>query len=221
MQPIVFLRPDGKECPAYVAEPGGEATRAGIVLIHEMWGVTAPIRELAERCVAAGYQVIIPDLFRGKLAQGLEQGFQMMGELDWRDAAEQDVRGAAQWLGRTASKRATLGFCLGGALSILAAMRAPELDAAVCFYGIPSPAAGDPATIRIPLLAHFAALDNWCTPDKVDALERRLQAGAVDVELHRYEAAHAFMNPESDGFSEPMSRLAWQRTLEFLDAKLH
>jgi carboxymethylenebutenolidase len=221
MKQIVFSRPDAKECPAYVAGPGGEAARAGIVLIHEMWGVTAPIREAAERCVAAGYQVIIPDLFRGKRAQGLEQGLQMMGELDWRDAAEQDVRGAAQWLGQTSSKRATLGFCLGGALSILAAMRAPELDAAVCFYGIPSPDSGDPATISIPLLAHFAALDNWCTPDKVDALERRLQAGAVDVELHRYDAAHAFMNPESDGFSEELSRIAWQRTLDFLDAKLH
>jgi carboxymethylenebutenolidase len=221
MKQIVFFRPDGQECPAYVAQPGAGAAYPGIVLVHEMWGVTAPIRELAERCVAAGYRVVIPDLFRGKLAQSLEQGLQMMQELDWRDAAEQDVRGAAQWLARTPSKRATLGFCLGGALSILAAMRAPELDAAVCFYGVPSPDAGDPASIRIPLLAHFAELDNWCTPDKVDALERRLQAGEVDVELHRYDAAHAFMNPESDGFSEPMSRLAWQRTLAFLEAKLH
>jgi carboxymethylenebutenolidase len=220
MKQIVFVRPDGKECPAYVAEPARDEAQAGIVLIHEMWGVTAPIRDVAERCVAAKYRVIVPDLFRGKRAQGLEQGLQMMQELDWRDAAEQDVRGAAQWLGHTPSKRAALGFCLGGALSLLAAMRAPELDAAVCFYGVPSPEAGDPAAIRIPLLGHFAQRDHWCTPDKVDALERRLRAGAVDVELHRYDAAHAFMNPEGSGFSEEVSRMAWQSTLEFLARKL-
>jgi carboxymethylenebutenolidase len=221
MKEVVFLRPDGKECPAYVAEPEGEAAKAGIVLIHEMWGVTAPMRDVAERCVAARYRVIMPDLFRGKRAEGVEQGLQMMQELDWRDAAEQDVRGAAQWLAQTPSKRAALGFCLGGALSILAAMKAPELDAAVCFYGVPSPEAGDPATIRIPLLGHFAEHDDWCTPDKVAAFERRLRAGAVDVELHRYAAAHAFMNPEGNGFSEDVSRKAWQRTFAFLDAKLH
>jgi carboxymethylenebutenolidase len=185
-----------------------------------MWGVTAPMLEVAERCLDAGYRVVIPDLFRGKRAVGLEQGLQAMRELDWNDAAEQDLRGAAQWLARTPAKRGVLGFCLGGALSILAAMRAPEVDAAVCFYGLPAPEAGDPGTIRIPIQCHFAQHDHWCTPDKVDVAERQMRAGGVDLELHRYDATHAFMNTSSEGYSAEASRVAWQRTLEFLAQKM-
>lgn len=220
MKQVVFERPDGGECPAYVSEPSGSSNHPGVVLIHEMWGVTAPIREVAERCVAAGYRVVVPDLFRGQLAHTLDDGFRLMGSLDWRAAAEQDLRGAARWLGRTSSKCATLGFCLGGALSLLSAMHVPELTAAVCFYGIPAPEAGDPASISIPVQCHFAQHDDWCTPDKVDALEKRLREGDVALELHRYDAAHAFMNPEGAGFSEPVSRVAWQRTLAFLKRQL-
>ena len=220
MKEIVIVRPDGKECPAYYTEPQAGGARPGIVLGYEMWGMTPHMRDVAERFAEAGYRVIVPDVFRGKRANSLEQGCQAMGELDWIDAAAQDFRGAAQWLARTPAKRAVLGFCLGGALSLIAAMRAPELDAAVCFYGLPAPEAGDLGSIRIPVLAHFALHDNWCTPDKVDAAERQLRQGGVDLELQRYDAAHAFMNSDGQGFSPEVSRVAWQRTLEFLDEKL-
>jgi carboxymethylenebutenolidase len=220
MKEVVIVRPDGKECPARYGEPSSGAARPGIVLATEMWGMTAPMLETAERCVAAGYRVLVPDLFRGRRATSLEQGLQAMRELDWNDAALQDLRGAARWLGQTSQKVAMLGFCLGGALSLIAAMHATELDAAVCFYGLPPESAGELETIPIPLLCHFAARDNWCLPEKVDAAELRMRAGGVDLELHRYDAAHAFMNPEGQGFSEAASRLAWQRTLGFLAEKL-
>lgn len=215
-----FARPDGQACSAYVAEPSTTERGKAIVLIHEMWGLAEPIRNIADHCAAEGYRVVVPDLFRGNVANDIPSGLRLMNQLDFQQAVEQDIRGAASWLKDSGATLAAMGFCMGGALSVLAAMRVPELNAAVCFYGVPSPEAGDPATIKIPVLGHFARLDDWCTPDKVDTLERRLQAGGVDYTFYRYDAPHAFMNPDGDGYSVSASRLAWRRTLEFLEQRL-
>lgn len=220
MADIAFSRPDGQTCRGYLAEPTEAQNGHAIVIIHEMWGMAPPILEMAERCAAAGYRALVPDLFRGRCARDVPEGLAMMGALDMPDAVEQDLRGAAQWLKRAGTKLAALGFCMGGALSLLAAARVPELDAAVCFYGVPPRELIDAGAIRIPLLGHFAKLDDWCTPAKVDALEHALQASGADHELHRYDASHAFMNREGHGYSEAAAELAWQRTLEFLARKL-
>ena len=220
MAEIAFSRPDGEICSGYLAEPAKAPNGHGIVIIHELWGLAPPILEMAERCASEGYRALVPDLFRGRRARDLQEGFELMTALDMPNAVEQDLRGAVQWMKRAGSKVAALGFCMGGGLSIMAAARVPELDAAVCFYGVPPTQLLDAGAIRIPLLGHFAKLDDWCTPAKVEALEHALQASGVDYELHRYDASHAFMNREGRGYSEAAAVLAWQRTLEFLDRKL-
>jgi carboxymethylenebutenolidase len=220
MPEIRFVRPDGKSCQAYLAEPAQPSNGRGIVLIHELWGLAPPILELAERCAREGYRALVPDLFGGKRARDVQEGLQLMAELDFAAAAEEDVRGAAQYLALTRAKVAALGFCMGGALAIIVAARVPEVDAAVCFYGVPAPELSEPAGIHIPLLGHFARRDHWCTPAKVELLEAGLRAAGADYELHHYDAEHAFMNAGGQGYSEPAARLAWQRTLDFLERKL-
>jgi dienelactone hydrolase len=69
-----------------------------------------------------------------------------------------------------------MGFCMGGALTIAAAVHVPNLAAGVCFYGIPPKEFADPANIRIPFQGHFASKDDWCTPAAVDALEAAMRA---------------------------------------------
>jgi carboxymethylenebutenolidase len=78
-----------------------------------------------------------------------------------------------------------MGFCMGGALTIAAAVHVPKLAAGVCFYGIPPKEFADPANIRIPFQAHFASKDDWCTPAAADALEAAMRAAgnARDVPL--------------------------------------
>jgi carboxymethylenebutenolidase len=175
---------------------------------------------MAERCAALGHIAFVPDLLRGQLPKTLDEGLATMAALDFADAVDQDLRGAAALLARDGLRVALLGFCMGGALAIAGALRVPDLAAAVCFYGVPSAEAGDPAEIRIPLQCHFADRDDWCTPEKVEALERRLIAGHVPYELHRYDADHAFMNPTGRGYSETMSARAWQRTVEFIERRI-
>lgn len=211
-----FTRPDGKTAPAYYVEPSAGATAPGVVVIQEWWGINPQIEGVANRLAEAGYRALVPDLYRGDRALDAAEAEHKMTGLDFSDAATQDVRGAIQHLKKESPKVATMGFCMGGVLSILGAMHAPELDAAVAWYGIPPEEAGDPGQIRIPLLAHFGNQDQMFPPEAVDAFETKLKAAGVDYTFHRYDAPHAFGNEDWDYYDAEAAKLAWDRSLEFL-----
>jgi len=214
---IEVKRPDGKPCPAYQAGTKAGATAPGFVMIQEWWGLNDQIKGVADRLASEGYRVLVPDLYRGKKARQPRRGGQLMAALDFPDAAKQDVRGCVQHLKQSSPKVAVGGFCLGGAVTVIAAVHVPEADAAVCFYGIPPLAAADPAEVRVPFQGHFANLDDWCTPAAVDALEAGLKKSGAVHEIHRYDAHHAFLNEaRPDVYDRACADLAWSRTKEFL-----
>ena len=218
---IEYPRPDGKNASGYCVSPPGQ-TLQGVVVIQEWWGLNPQIKGLADRLGKAGYRAIVPDLYRGKLAKDRDEASHMMSDLNWDDAAEQDIRGAVQYLRRTSEGRvAVMGFCMGGALTIIAAARLSGIDAGVCFYGIPPAAKADPSRLRAPMQFHFAHHDDWCTPEAVDKLEEQLKRGSIPFEVHRYDAHHAFMNEaRPEVYNADAASKAWDRTLHFLQAKL-
>ena len=197
---IQFNRPDGKTCPGYLAIPKAGSTAPGFVGIQEWWGLNDQIKKTADRLAEAGYRALVPDLYRGKLAKASDEASHMMANLNFPDAAEQDIRGAVQYLKQSSKKVAVGGFCMGGALTILAAVRVPEMDAGACFYGIPDLPAANLKKTTVPLICHFANQDGWCTRAKVNDLEAALKQSPSQFEIYRYDAQHAFMNeaaPES------------------------
>lgn len=217
---ITFTRPDGKEAPGYVY-PTESGVAPCVVLIQEWWGVNDQIRSVAHRLTEAGYSVLIPDLYRGKLASSSDEASHLMTNLNFPDAVQQDLVGAVDLALKHHSKVGIMGFCMGGALTIAAAVHIPRLSAAVCFYGVPPAMFFDPSTIRIPLQCHFAKQDDWCTPTVVDDLERKLIAGKVPHELHRYDAQHAFFNESRPEVHDAdTAALAWQRSIIFLGTNL-
>jgi carboxymethylenebutenolidase len=219
-QMIKFDRPDGGDCPAYVAEPAAGATAPALVVIQEWWGLNEQMKRLADRFAATGYRALVPDLYRGKLPQNEDEANHHMGELDFMDAAGQDVLGALTHLKKTSSKAGVTGFCMGGALTILAAAKLDVMDAGACFYGIPPAEAADPATITTPMMYHFANTDDWCTPAAVDALEAKLKQGKGSWELFRYDAKHGFMRDGSAVHHAESANLAWERTIAFFGKTL-
>ena len=119
-------------------------------------------------------------------------------------------------LRRTGGKVGLTGFCLGGAVTIIGAVRVAEFAAGVCFYGIPPKEAADPANIRMPLQGHFANEDDWCTPEAVNAFEQACKAAKKDVEIHRYAAKHGFVNEQRpDVHERKCAEQAWDRMLAF------
>lgn len=219
---IQVKRPDGKTCPGYLAKPAGSQTAPGdkapaVVVIQEWWGMNDQIKKIADRYAQAGYRALVPDLYRGQVAKAADEASHMMSGLNFPDAGKQDVRGCVQHLKAAGGKVGVLGFCMGGALTIIAGVHVPEADAGVCFYGIPPKEAADPAQLRVPMQFHFANKDDWCTPAAVNALEATLKGLKVKSEIYRYDAQHAFFNEtRPEVYDAACAKQGWERSLAFL-----
>jgi carboxymethylenebutenolidase len=218
---IDFARPDGKQASGYLAE-AGRAGAPGVVVIQEWWGLQDQIKGICDRFALAGYDALAPDLYAGTVVpyHDTDAAGREMNSLNFLDATEQTVRGAVQYLKTSSAKVGLTGFCMGGAVTIIGACRIPELSAAVCFYGIPPESVAKPADIKVPLQAHFANQDDWCTPAAVDAFEAALKAACRNAEVFRYDAQHAFVNEQRDVYDRAAAELAWDRTLKFWAAHL-
>ena len=228
---IEFKRPDGKTVKGYLAEPDA-GSGPGVVVIQEWWGLNDQIRGVANRLADAGFMALVPDLYRGKATVEAEEANHLMTGLDFGDAASQDVRGAVQLLkskgAKNGAKVAVTGFCMGGALTWLALLNAPEADAGVAWYGMPPLEYIDASKLKAPVLAHWATQDAFFPVANVDALEEKLAAAGVAYQGHRYLAHHAFANETAVGrgripntqFDRVWARMAWDRTLRFFGQHL-
>src|SRR4051794_33331441 len=181
---ITFNRVDGKQASGYLAK-AGRANAPGLVVIQEWWGLQDQIKGICDRFAAAGYEALAPDLYGGTVVpyHDPDAAGREMSSLNFIDATDQAVRGAAQYLKASGQKVGITGFCMGGAVTIIAACRVPEFSAGVCFYGIPPAQAANPADIRIPLQGHFANRDDWCTPQAVNDFEAACKAAGKSVEI--------------------------------------
>ncbi len=130
-----FARPDGVATRGYLAMAAHG--RPEIIVIQEWWGLNDQICGVADRFARAGWNALAPDLYKGKLTASPDEANHLMTGLDFADATQQDLRGAALHLQQHSDKVAVMGFCMGGALTIAAAVHVHEVEAAVCFYGIP------------------------------------------------------------------------------------
>ena len=225
---ITFKRPDGQSSNAYLVEPTDAKNASGVVVIQEWWGLDDEIKNVADRLAKAGYRALVPDLYRGKLAIEANEAEHLMNDLNFGDAASQDIRGAVQYLKSTgSSKVAVTGFCMGGALTVLSAGLVPECDGTVVWYGYPPLVYVDAQAIKKPMLAHWALHDEFFAISGVDQLEEKLKQAGVDYDFQRYDAKHAFANPKSETrglpplqYNPEAAKLAWERTLEFLRTHL-
>ena len=221
---IEFKRPDGQSIQGYLAEPANKTHAPGVVVIQEWWGLDEEVKSVADRLAKAGYRALVPDLYRGKLALEAKEAEHLMGDLNFGDAASQDILGAVQYLKNTGSpKVAVTGFCMGGALTVLSACNVPELDGTVVWYGYPPLEYVNANAIAKPMMAHWAIHDEFFAISGVDQLEAKLNDAGVSHEFYRYDAKHAFANPKSDKrglpplqYNAAAAKLAWDRTIEFL-----
>ena len=219
-QMITFKRPDGTDCKGYVTGPAGNDKAPGIVVIQEWWGLNDQIKGVADRLAALGYRALVPDLYKGKVTVDAAEANHLMTNLNFGDAATQDIRGAAQYLKQTSAKVGVVGFCMGGALTVLSAMYVKEADACSSWYGFPPEQAGDARKITTPLQLHLAEDDAAFSPDNARSLEAKLRAGKVPFESYWYKAGHAFGNETGPNHNAECAKLAWDRTTAFFEKHL-
>ena len=225
---IEYKRPDGQSVNGYLVEPADQSHAPGVVVIQEWWGLDSEVKAVADRLAKSGYRALVPDLYRGKLALEAKEAEHLMGDLNFGDAAGQDIRGAVQYLKATGSKKvAVIGFCMGGALTVLSACHVPELDGTVVWYGYPPLEYVDAKAIIKPMMAHWASHDDFFAISGVDQLDTKLTEANIQHEFYRYDAKHAFANPKADSrgmpplqYNEAAANLAWERTMAFLKKNL-
>jgi carboxymethylenebutenolidase len=212
---ISFPRTSSGTEKGYLAQ-AKDAKAPGVVVIQEWWGLQGQIKSMCDRFAEAGFNALAPDLFEGKVIPYHDESAASaaMSSLDFASATAEIVRGAVRHLKSRGSKTGLTGFCMGGAVTVIGAARIPEVDAAVCFYGLPPPQVASGKDVRVPLQAHFANEDDWVTPEKADAFEKELKSAGKTYEIYRYDAHHAFMNSDRKNVHDAKSaKLAWDRAL--------
>jgi carboxymethylenebutenolidase len=213
---LSLLRPDGKDLQAYVSFPK-QASPHAIIVLQEWWGVNEQIMGVADRFADAGFLALAPDLYEGAVTADRDEARHLMDGLDFVDAVEQGVQGSLQWALQHCEQVSVMGYCMGGVLAGMAAVRLKPLTSVICCYGIPKPALADLGEIRIPIQGHFAVRDDWCRPEIVDEAAGILERTGARFEFFRYDAAHGFMNEtRTDVFHAEHSNRAWARMLAFL-----
>ena len=187
-----------------------------VVVLQEWWGVNEQIQTIAQRYADAGFLALVPDLYHGKIAKDADEAGRMMKALDFGKAV-QEIAGAVDLLReRGNGKVAITGYCMGGALAFASAVNIRGLAAVVPFYGLPGSL--DWSQVDAPIQAHFASHDDWAT---VSGAEQIKAAVTAPMELHVYDAQHAFMNDtRPEVYSPEAAKLAWKRAIEFLHAHL-
>jgi carboxymethylenebutenolidase len=214
-----FPSRSGGEASGPLALPAGEKKAPAVVLLQEWWGVNEHIHSILERLSAAGFVALAPDLFHGKVTKNADEAGKLMATLD-RPRAIEEIAGAVAYLRkhpRSNGSVAVMGFCMGGALTFAAATKVAGLAAAVPFYGIPDASTVDYGKVTAPILAHFAARDGWAKPEAAKAIQAELETYGRTMELHVYDADHAFFNDtRPEVYSADDAKLAWERTIAFL-----
>jgi carboxymethylenebutenolidase len=214
---------EGGEMKAYSAKPKGAGKLAGVIVIHENRGLNPHTEDIARRVALEGYHAIAPDALSpfGGTPANPDEARPLFQKLD-RAANTKNFVAAVAYLKtgpQATGKVACMGFCWGGAATNQVAVNAPDLTAAIPFYGS-QPAAEDVPKIKAAMLIHYAGDDERINAG-IPAFEEALKKAGVEYAIHMYEGAgHAFMNDTGQRFHKEAAELAWKRTVAFLKDKL-
>lgn len=210
---------------AYLARPAKQDGKTGaVIVVHENRGLNDHIRDIARRVAVEGFVALAPDLLSslGGTPNDEDKAREMISQLDaGRTVA--DAMGAIAFLKSDADangKVAAIGFCWGGGMVNQMAVHAPDLAAAVAYYGM-QPKAADVPNIEASLLLHYAGLDERIDAG-IDAFRAALDANKKDYKIFVYDGVnHAFNNDTSAArYDKKAADLAWERTVTFLKQKL-
>lgn len=221
---MVEFKSNGGTARGYLSAPSS-GKGAGVIVLQEWWGLNTQIKSVADRFAEAGFVALAPDLYHGEKATSPDEAGKLMMELNIAET-EKDLRGAINYLlaypDVTSERVGTVGFCMGGMLSLYAATRNSQVGACVVFYGIHPKFKPELENLRAPVLGFYAEHDKSVPPSAVHELEERLRALGKQAEIRIYpNTDHAFFNDKRpEVYNQEAADDAWQRTVEFFRAGL-
>jgi carboxymethylenebutenolidase len=222
---LTYPSPQGSgNMRGYFVRPANASGKLpGVVVIHENRGLNPYIEDVARRVALENYVAFAPDALSpvGGYPGDDEKAAQLFSQLDPGKRIE-DLLAAAGFLKsrpECTGKIGAVGFCIGGTIVNIMAVRIPDLGAAVPFYG-GQPGAADTAKIKAPLLIHYAGLDERVNAGW-PAWEAALKANGVKYQMYMYPGTnHGFHNDTTPRYDEAAAKLAWSRTTAFFKENL-
>jgi len=216
---MVEFSSNGSTASGYVSKPES-GKGPGVIVIQEWWGLVDHIKDVADRFASEGFVSLAPDLYHGTIAKSPDKAGKLLMALNI-GRTEKDLRGAIQFVlaqKETAGEKVgTVGFCMGGQLSLYAACANPNVGACVNFYGIHPNVHPNIAGLQAPVLGFFAEKDGSVTPEAARKLEAQLKSAGKQAEFHIYPGvSHAFFNDtRPEVYNATCARQSWERMLEF------
>lgn len=222
MGSIVEFPSNGSTGSGYFA-PAQGGSGPGVIVIQEWWGLVPHIKDVVDRFAAEGFSAIAPDLFRGESTTEPDEAGKLMMTLNLEQAAK-DMRGAIAFLKSqesvTSERMGVTGFCMGGGLALMLAAQEPDdIGACVPFYGLIPWEQAEPDWSRVsaPIRGHYAENDAFFGPDKVAALQSKLDELGKDAVLTVHPGVeHAYFNDDRPEVHDPeTARGCWDDTIRF------
>jgi carboxymethylenebutenolidase len=216
---MIQFKGNGQNIEGYFSsEKGGP----GVIVIQEWWGLVDHIKDLCDRFASEGFAALAPDFYNGKKTKSPDEAGKLFMALNIAEA-EKVILGAINvLLSRpecTSKTVGTIGFCMGGQLSMYAAAANPDkVSACVNFYGIHPNVQPPFEQMTAPVQGHFAENDKSVNAKVVAGLSSRLKSLGKQHDFYTYPGTdHAFFNDSrKEVHHQEASSLAWKRTLEFL-----
>lgn len=230
---LVSYKVRDEQVQAYLVRPQRTAAMPGVVVIHEWWGLNDQIKRVTNRLAEEGFVAIAPDLYRGKVGTDAGLAHELMRGLNENYAVDvvagavahlrsieaRDRRGPAPTSPRMAI--GTLGFCMGGRISLATALSGADVQAAVMFYGSVETSKDALAPLQVPLLGIFGNEDRGIPLDQIRAFQAALKDAGKDATVLVYAGVgHAFFNDDRPSYDREAANDAWERTKAFFRTHL-
>jgi len=218
---MITIRSGAENISGFLVLPGGRGRHAGIIALHEWWGLNEWVKMQATSLAANGYVVIAVDLYRGKITDNPSEARKLKRALP-EDRAIRDMNAAFHYLATRPdvdSKHiGSIGWSMGGRLAIQLAIHETRLAACVVNYGVLPADLVDVKKINAQVLVNCGALDRGIPPSRVRAFEKLMKAAGQSADVNIYAGAgHAFENPRNkNGYRPEAAADAWCRTLSFV-----
>ena len=221
---LVSFQANGRTCDGYLSVPdsgGGPA----VIVLQEWWGLVDHIKDVADRFANSGFTALAPDLYHGESTTQPDDAGRFMMALNIGET-EKDLAGAVKFLvdhnSVSSDKVGTIGFCMGGQLSLFAACANPQIGACIDFYGIHPNIQPDFKNLAAPVLGIFAENDEFVTPGNVDELKVLLESQGHEPDFHIYPGVnHAFFNDSRpDVYDVQTATDAWEKVTTFFGENL-
>jgi carboxymethylenebutenolidase len=220
---MVEFEVDGRTAVGYLATPEG-GHGPGVIVLHAWWGLTPFFESVCERLAAEGFVAFAPDRYGGPTASTIEEAEALQRTREDQGRTETLLAASVGFLrdhGTVAGEGlGALGFSAGASWGLLLSTLRPEhVKAVVAFYGT---AQVEYSAARAAYVGHYAEEDEWEPEEEVRGTEAALRAAGREVTFYTYPGVrHWFFEEDRPGYYDAeAARLAWERTVDFLQTRL-